>query len=158
MILGTETRNYRAKFQKIHAASYVVFSSNGVVFCVHASCWIESKINMTKKLKNLQIFYYDIHFASNDFIPQTVRNYNTFFIQNMIKESEYFCNSLNLLNSTAKQFLLGFEHKVISNTYFEGDLEKLEKIRFCKIIHPSFFSVIFLLFSVLSPKPNILIV
>ena len=73
--------------KKFTLASNVVFSSNGVVFCVFASCWIESKINMTKKLKK---FNNEICFALNDFIPETVRNNNTFFKQNVIKNRYIF--------------------------------------------------------------------
>ena len=48
---------HEQNFKKNHAESNVVFSSNGVVFCVFASCWIESMINMTKKLNDLKKYF-----------------------------------------------------------------------------------------------------
>ena len=70
-----------------------------------------------------KIFYNDIYFASNDFIPETVRNNNTFYIQNMFKESEYFCYYLNLKSYRLNSFLLAFEHEAILHTYLDGDLK-----------------------------------
>ena len=55
--LSSMRADQEQNFKNTTPASNVAFSSNGVVFCVFASCWIESMINMTKKLNDLKKYF-----------------------------------------------------------------------------------------------------
>ena len=98
-ILGTKTIIIdQRKFQKTSRSSNVIFSSNGVVFCVFASCWIESKINYDKKDRFFCKHFLMIFFVLNCFIPYTIHKNIHYTYKMFLYDSKYFCNSQNLEN------------------------------------------------------------